>query len=290
VRHPESPDGLLHEFSGDVVKLNYQNPQVAKAQIEVLRQITTLGVDGVRCDMAHFMPLEFWHQAISEVKARNPEFLFVAEAYSGSPFDWSTSNGLLAVGFDAVYHGSLYRNLMKVFVEHDPTEYLVGHLNFVLGYEHRNRLVHYLANHDDKMPAQVAPFQEGLMSLLFCMPGTTLIYNGQLNGLTRRLKHHAVDILPRDLCEFEKLPPWFETLSRLKRTEQPVLQEIKMSQGGLLSCPLAGRFGKGELYVNLSRDGSDLPMPNHRRGQGLINGFMPGQRLPRGKAEIFLDS
>ena len=288
VRDGKSADGLLHEFSGDVVKLDYGNPDVSGAQIEVLKWIASLGVDGVRCDMAHFMPLEFWHAAIGAVKADSPGFCFIAEAYPKNLFDWSVLEGLLAVGFDAVYHGSLYRNLEKVFVHGERLEHLVGHLNFVAHYEHRAKLVHYLANHDDSMPPQIAPLQEGLMSLLLFLPGTTLIYNGQLNGLTRRLKHHAIDILPAPMCEFQNLPAWFQGISRVKQAEQPLVTEVELACPDLVRCSIEARFGRGVLYVNLSRAGRGVEIPGEARTPGIINGFMPGEILPAGKADLFV--
>jgi hypothetical protein len=35
-----------------------------------------------RCDMAEMVPVEFWNWAIPQVKAVNPEIIFVAEIYN----------------------------------------------------------------------------------------------------------------------------------------------------------------------------------------------------------------
>jgi glycosidase len=43
-------------------------------------------VDGFRCDMAEMVPVEFWHWAIPQVKAVNPEIIFIAEIYNPSQY------------------------------------------------------------------------------------------------------------------------------------------------------------------------------------------------------------
>ncbi len=76
--HPEyyvANDSFVKEFSGDVYKLNYKNKSLREEMIEVLKTIQGWGVDGVRCDMAHLVPLDFWEHAISTIKSTNNEFL-----------------------------------------------------------------------------------------------------------------------------------------------------------------------------------------------------------------------
>ena len=65
-----------------------------------------LGVDGFRCDMAHWVPLEFWRWAIGRARERQAGTLFVAEAYdndSNKLTDGNVLTALLEAGFDAVY-------------------------------------------------------------------------------------------------------------------------------------------------------------------------------------------
>ncbi|NMC63168.1 MAG: hypothetical protein GYA55_08360, partial [SAR324 cluster bacterium] len=52
-RDPNSPNHLLCEFSGDVVKLDYINPELAEVRWKVLENIVDLGANVVRVDMAH---------------------------------------------------------------------------------------------------------------------------------------------------------------------------------------------------------------------------------------------
>ena len=42
------------------------------------------GIQGVRCDMAEMVPVEFWHWAIAEVRRQYPDYLFIGEVYNPS--------------------------------------------------------------------------------------------------------------------------------------------------------------------------------------------------------------
>ena len=40
------------------------------------------GIQGVRCDMAEMVPVEFWRWAIAEVRRQYPDYLFIGEVYN----------------------------------------------------------------------------------------------------------------------------------------------------------------------------------------------------------------
>ena len=191
----------------------------------------------------------------------------------------------MRVGFDSIYHEFLYRNVRNVFVNHQPLNYLVDHLNFVLKYENRNRLVHYLANHDDPLFAECAPLQEALMALVVFMPGTAFVYNGQLNGFTRRLQHHRLDLLPDHVSEFRATPDWFTNLMRVRNEKRPLLASVEHVGGGILRCPAYVNGQLGKLVINLGGQSAAAPVP---AGKGLLHGLEAGGLLARGAAELFI--
>src|SRR5690606_11675060 len=49
---------------------------------DILEYWANKKVDGFRCDMAEMVPVEFWHWVIPQVKAVNPEIIFIAEIYN----------------------------------------------------------------------------------------------------------------------------------------------------------------------------------------------------------------
>ncbi|PZP47725.1 MAG: alpha-amylase, partial [Pseudopedobacter saltans] len=79
----------------ETVKLNYgidfqdkeslhfsPTPSVWNKMLEILMYWSEKGVDGFRCDMAEMIPVEFWNWAITSVKKKYPNIIFIAEAYN----------------------------------------------------------------------------------------------------------------------------------------------------------------------------------------------------------------
>ena len=99
----------------DTFQLNYRHPAFREAMTQVLLKLAEVA-DGVRCDMAMLIlpeifqrtwgerslpadgspPVDepFWPQATGQVKAKNPQFIFMAEDY------WDLEWELLQQGFD----------------------------------------------------------------------------------------------------------------------------------------------------------------------------------------------
>ena len=69
-----------------------------------------LGADGIRADVAPLKPAKFWSELIQYSRSKDPQFLWLAEAYdnSGKVSDYGVNtpyNKLLEAGFDG-YYGS----------------------------------------------------------------------------------------------------------------------------------------------------------------------------------------
>jgi glycosidase len=105
-------------------------PDTWKKMDRVLEYWQSLGVDGFRCDMAHMEPPEFWAWAIARARERQPDVVFIAEAYDNDPAKVPGSdpfvsqlNGgksnvmfdLLNAGFTAVYDDPTYKTIKKMY-------------------------------------------------------------------------------------------------------------------------------------------------------------------------------
>lgn len=92
--------------------------------------IDELGVDGIRADVAHCKPAEFWRELISYSREKDPQFLWLAESSDSwhdavSPYGVFTSyDKLLEAGFDG-YYGSFF-NLK----EWSSADKLINHVLF----------------------------------------------------------------------------------------------------------------------------------------------------------------
>ncbi|HTX64529.1 MAG TPA: alpha-amylase family glycosyl hydrolase, partial [Opitutaceae bacterium] len=70
--HPLVPRDLQGHFTDwtDVVQLDYHNPAMRAAMIAELRHwLVTYDLDGFRQDVAHFIPLDFWSEANTTLRA-----------------------------------------------------------------------------------------------------------------------------------------------------------------------------------------------------------------------------
>jgi glycosidase len=145
-----------------------------------------MGVDGFRCDFAHFVPDEAWQYLIGEARKRNPKAYFLAEAYANLP-------GLLADGFDAVYNDELYDTVRSMYRGQASPTNLRDIFNKISGQD-RARFASYLENHDEcRLAAASACDGNGaffssnavrqLGPLMYLATnGPVLLYNGQEVG------------------------------------------------------------------------------------------------------------
>jgi glycosidase len=182
----------------DTAQLDYRYRGLRTAMQEVLVEVAGQ-CDGVRCDMAMLVlqdvfartwgepgrsmdidtPApegEFWEEAIDAVRARFPDFIFIAEAY------WGLERELQALGFNYTYDKLLYDRL----VHKRGTEV---HEHLRVNAEVHARSTHFLENHDELRAAQAFSWNRHRAAALTCfaIPGMRLFHEGQLDGRKIRI-------------------------------------------------------------------------------------------------------
>lgn len=147
------------------------------------------GIDGFRCDFAHYVPVQAWSYLISRAKQRHPNVWFVAEAYDNLP-------GLLQNGMDVVYNDPAYDALKSIY-QGSGTQADLNNVLDSLSDVDRPRYLHYLENHDERRIASPVvgggnPDDSGFGSMnagrqlaplvYLYNSGPILFYNGQEVG------------------------------------------------------------------------------------------------------------
>jgi Alpha amylase, catalytic domain len=184
----------------DTFQLNYRSNGCRAAMIEELRTVSTQ-CDGVRCDMAmlllpdvisrtwgaralpadgsHANNAPFWPDAISAVRQKKPEFVFMAEVY------WDREWDLQTQGFDYTYDKRLYDRL----VHRDPGE-IRSHL--LADPEFQSKSVRFLENHDEPRASTTFPDRalQAAAVIAFSVPGLRFFHEGQLEGRRARVPMH----------------------------------------------------------------------------------------------------
>ena len=201
----------------DVLQLNAFQPGLRQAVIETVSEIAGQ-CDGIRCDMAMLLlntifertwgaragtrPVDdYWTTVIPAIKAKWPEFRFIAEAY------WDLEWELQQQGFDHCYDKQLYDRM-----EHGDAENVRLHLLADSSYQ--EGMVRFIENHDEPRAAATFPDGKGRAAAvaILTLPGARLLHEGQFEGLKVRLpvflaRRPAEPIDPDLAAFYERLLP-----------------------------------------------------------------------------------
>lgn len=196
--HPEwytrTPEGALTSPQGtdwsDVADFDYSQPALRRYMTESLAYwVREFGVDGFRCDVAGYVPTDFWETARAELDKVKPVFMLA---------EWEQRD-LHARAFDATY-GWGWKEAMQRLVKSGEGAgpirgYYAGQAE--TWPQAAMRMV-YTENHDqnswDGIAAQIyGPAYEAAIALSFTGSGLPLIYNGQEADNDRQLEFFERD-------------------------------------------------------------------------------------------------
>ena len=194
--HPEffwrKPDGTTGNKIGDwadVIDLDYRNAALWDYQIESLCMWARV-VDGFRCDVASFVPVDFWKRAREAVSRVRPGCVWLAETVHRSFGNYARREGFYAArdteafeAFDLEYE----YDVREAFDRYINGEGTLGdwleQLNFQEAvYPANYNKMRFLENHDQPRFASLvesASDRENFTALLYFLKGTTLLYAGQ---------------------------------------------------------------------------------------------------------------
>lgn len=176
----------------DTIQLDYSQPALQSAMTAELLRIASQ-CDGVRCDMAMLLEPDvfertwersmppFWPDALAQVRAAHPGFVFMAEVY------WDREWSLQQQGFDYCYDKRLYDRLIA-----GPAPAIRDHLR--AGLDYQNHLARFLENHDEpRIAATLDPARHRAAALItFLAPGLRFFHDGQFEGRRVRISPHLV--------------------------------------------------------------------------------------------------
>src|ERR1051325_2163830 len=198
----KEPDFYTRDASGriippepdwaDVADLNYGSARLRDYMVEMLKSwLRDYDLDGFRCDVAAFIPTDFWERARAELERVKPDILMLAEAHEPD---------LLVKAFDVDYSWPLHSALTEVLMGHRPAGILresweEERAKFPRGSVH----MRFSDNHDERRA--IARFGErgalAASALVFTLDGVPMLYNGMEVGDTAESGAPAL---------FERLP------------------------------------------------------------------------------------
>jgi len=175
-------------FGGWLPDLNQDDPEMALYMTQnMLWWAGISGADGLRHDVATFIPRTFWRDAMAALKRQYPSFRDVAEI-NGDPVTIPYFQGGrpgsdgVDTGIDSVFDFTLRKAVREVFLEGRPIEALPAALSADRLYPNPPMLVTTLGLHDDpRFLSRSAPTSDPLKpawAFLMTTRGIPLIYYG----------------------------------------------------------------------------------------------------------------
>jgi glycosidase len=197
----QHPEWYQHDWKGnfrptpwfdwtDIINLDYRQPGLRKYMTGALKYwVQEADIDGYRCDVAPFVPLDFWNNARRELDAIKPVFM-LAEG---------DARDLHAEAFDMTYAWGWYEAMHQVAAGKADLGALIGYYSGNEGsFPPDSIRMTFVSNHDKNAweGTQSEQFGDALNAAIVLSvvgDGMPLIHNGQEAGESKRLKFFEKD-------------------------------------------------------------------------------------------------
>ncbi len=210
ITHPLDPNSGSPTGWTDVADLNYDNPDMRLAMIDALTYwVKDVGIDGYRCDVAGFVPNDFWAQASKALNAEKDVFMLA---------EWDN----VPEHFESCFHmnyGWGYKDLIKGLSNGEKT------VDDVWAYQKEQSekypedavTMYFTTNHDENswhnFPKILGDAQKALAVMTHTFDGMPLIYSGQEGGMPDTLSFFYKDEI--EWGDY-KLTDFYKKLNTLK--------------------------------------------------------------------------
>ena len=256
----------------DVADLNYDNVDMQNDMIAALQfWVNEADIDGFRCDVAGFVPMEFWNQAKDSLDVVKDVFMLAEwdepEMHKDAfhmTYGWGLHHEM-----NAIAKGEKNVDSLIAFLDKDHERYPEGAIR-----------MNFTTNHDENSwnGTVFERFGEGHQAfavLAFTLQGMPLIYSGQEAGLNRRLAFFEKDSVDWSDIKFQS---FYASLVELKH-KNPAL--YNGSYGGKASFVDTGNpmviaytrekeENRVSVLINLSEDPQKIVLPEEFAFSNLL--------------------
>lgn len=174
----------------DIIDLDYQQPALRKYMTEAMKYwVSEVDIDGYRCDVAGFVPTDFWETVRNELDAIKPVFMLA---------EWDARD-LHRASFDMTYAWNWYDAVHRIAMGKCDLNPLYVYYSWnEKAYPADIMRMTFVSNHDLNASegTEFEQFGDGLEAaivLSVISEGMPLIYTGQEAGNTKRLKFFDQD-------------------------------------------------------------------------------------------------
>ena len=174
----------------DIIEFDYARRELREYMADSMAfWVREAGIDGFRCDVAGYVPLDFWEETRRELDRIKPVFM-LAEA---------STRDMHYAAFDATYGWGLHSALHDVARKGASVDALAGHYSEQDNLFPRGSMRMVFTSNHDKNSWEGTEFEmfgeavRAAIVLTFVGDGIPLVYNGQEAGNAKRLKFFEKD-------------------------------------------------------------------------------------------------
>ena len=239
----------------DVADLNYDNIDMQNEMIDALRfWVREADIDGYRCDVAGFVPMEFWDRAKDSLNVDKDLFMLA---------EWDEPK--MHSAFHMTYGWGMHYQMNELAKGKKTVDSLISFAKSDLErYGEKAFRMNFTTNHDENSwnGTVFERFGDGHKAnavLAFTIQGMPLIYSGQEAGLDQRLAFFEKDSIDWSDVKFQD---FYKKLVKLKKENAALFNGEYGGQPEFLSSGndrvIAFRRSKGDnevtVLINLSEE------------------------------------
>ena len=180
-------------FSGDMPELNYDNPEVREAVLDVAKYYLDLGIDGFRFDAVKYIyygdverSVAFWDWYMEELRKIDPEIYCVGECWSGEGEILEYYGAMNCFNFAMSQAEGVIASAAKGLSMSNYTNYVASYQKKVWEKNPDGMVMPFLSNHDmDRIAGAfvIENYMRMAANLYLLSPGSPTIYYGEEIGI-----------------------------------------------------------------------------------------------------------
>ena len=180
-------------FSGDMPELNYDNPEVRAAVLDVAKYYLDLGIDGFRFDAVKYIyygdverSVAFWDWYMEELRKIDPEIYCVGECWSGEGEILEYYGAMNCFNFAMSQAEGVIASAAKGLSMSNYTNYVASYQKKVWEKNPDGMVMPFLSNHDmDRIAGAfvIENYMRMAANLYLLSPGSPTIYYGEEIGI-----------------------------------------------------------------------------------------------------------
>ena len=180
-------------FSTNMPELNFDNPEVRQAMLDVAKYYLELGVDGFRFDAVKYIyfgdtqrSVDFWMWYMEELKKINPDVYCVGECWSGENEILEYYPAMNCFNFAMAQAEGTIASAAKGFAISKYTNYVSAFQKKITEKNPESMVMGFLSNHDMDRIAGAFILESNMRmaaNLYLLAPGSPVIYYGEEIGM-----------------------------------------------------------------------------------------------------------